>query len=511
MMMKKKRRNTSVFTAFSQWLLGLTARGGRNKANAWRQYGLNPQLQALVTIMAALLLAGILFSGVLLLDYTNHADLLAKGKQLMKEGKVAWAADNFRKIIQQDSAHYEAHLRLGQVLLELGELEQAEHEFETAMAIKLNIAPSQRTIDQDTLVSIASAKLSMIKKRWEEAEKTLMLAYEQQPNNIELKEALWVLYQQWGQNAFEQQHGDEAITHWGQALDFVGRYKQEEETQAWLTKGLQTAYTALEKRKALPQERLAFIETALRKHYSYKLLLAKAMIYEYELKDATLALDAYRQAYQAQPQVVGLKWLEQLDVASQKAQLSGNTALSSTLEAEALTVKQALKQHQPAGKRVSVTIQSIERTAEDAETTEWEPKVVLNLTNHGSVSMPYLKIKIVLSSNTQLLCSFTQEVFPPLQAGEVRKLVLLPKQRYLMHKLQNGLLQADVLLTLDEEDPVIWVVKDKKQVTLFPPAQWLNPRFPWEVSKKKQPAHQPSQEKPQATDSQPPLGIIPNA
>ena len=188
MMMKRNRRKTSVFTAFSTWLMGLTVRGGRKKANSWRQYGLNPQLQALVTVMAALLLAGMLFSGALLLEYTNHADLLAKGKQLMKEGKVAWAADNFKKIIQQDSGHYEAHLRLGQVLLELGELEQAEHEFETAMAIKLNIAPSLRTKDQDALVSIASAKLSMIKKRWEEAEKTLMSGYELQSKNLELKE-----------------------------------------------------------------------------------------------------------------------------------------------------------------------------------------------------------------------------------------------------------------------------------------------------------------------------------
>jgi tetratricopeptide (TPR) repeat protein len=513
MIMKRNRRNSSVFTAFSTWLMGLTARGGRNKANTWRQYGLNPQLQALVTVMAALLLAGMLFSGALLLDYTNHADLLAKGKQLMKEGKVAWAADNFKKIIQQDSGHYEAHLRLGQVLLELGELEQAEHEFETAMAIKLNIAPSLRTQDQDALVSIASAKLSMIKKRWKEAEKTLMSGYELRSKNLELKEALWVLYQQWGQDAFEQKHLEEAITHWGQALDFVGRYKQEEETQAWLAKGLQVAYTGLEERKASPEERLAFIETALRKHYSYKLLLAKAAIYEHELKNPAAGLQAYQQAFQAQPQVVGLKLLEQLDVATQQAQLAGHFTLSRTLEAEALAVKQTIKQHQPAGQRVSVAIQAIERTAEDAETTEWEPKVMLTVANHSGVSVPYLKVKIVLSSNNQLLCSVTKEIFPPLQAGEVRKLVLLPKQRYLMHKLQNGVLQGEVLLTLDEEDPVTWVVKDKKQVTLFPPDQWFNDWFPWELSKKKKSSTTDKSSPEETPSATPPLsnGTTPNA
>jgi tetratricopeptide (TPR) repeat protein len=511
-MINKKRRKTSLFTTFSQWAMGLTARrGSSSKTASWREYGKNPQLQALVTVMAALLLAGILFSGALLLEYTNHADLLAKGKQLMKEGKVAWASDNFRKIIQQDSGHYEAHLRLGQVLLELGELEQAEHEFETAMAIKLNIPPQLRTTEQDALVSIASAKLSMIKKQWEAAENSLMLAYEHQPKNVELKEALWVLYQQWGQAAFEQNDLGVAIAQWGHALDFVGRYKQEEETQAWLAKGLQLAYKGLEDRKATPQERLAFIEIALRKHYSYKLLLAKAMIDEHELKDPVLALQAYRQAYQAQPQVVGLKLLEQLDVANQHAKLAGKSALSRSLEAEALGVKQTMQQHQPAGNRISVAIQSIERIEEDAETTEWEPKVVVSLGNHSGVSIPYLKVKIVLSSNNQPLCSFTQEVFPPLQAGEVRQLVLLPKQRYLMHKLTKGLLQAEVLLSLDEEDPVVWSIKEKKQVLLFPQNQWLNEWFPWEMPKKKLPATKKS-ETPSTPEAPPSgLGAMPNA
>jgi Flp pilus assembly protein TadD len=430
--------------------------------------------------MAALLLAGMLFSGVLLLEYTNHSELLAKGKQLMKEGKVAWAADNFKKIIQQDAGHYEAHLRLGQVLLELGELEQAQHEFETAMAIKLNIPPASRTVAQDALISIASAKLSMLKKRWQEAETTLMLGYEHQANNSELKEALWVLYQQWGQAAFEQHQFSEAITRLGQALDFVGRYKQEEETQAWLAKALQSAYTALEARKASTQERLAFIETALRKHYSYKLLLAKAAIYEHEINNPTMALQAYRQAFQSQPHVVGLKLLEQLDEAIAQAQLSGHLKLSRQLEAEALAAKQLIQQHQPAGQRISIAIQAIERTAQEADTTEWQPKIVLTLANHSGVSVPYLKVKMVLSTNNQPLCSFTQELFPPLRSGEVRVLVLLPKQRYVMHKLHNGVLTGEVFLSLDEEDPVVWVVKDKKQVTLFPPAQWLSQWFPWE-------------------------------
>ncbi|MCX5920612.1 MAG: tetratricopeptide repeat protein [Candidatus Melainabacteria bacterium] len=509
MMKRNQRRTPPLFTLFSRWMMGLTAKNKKHKPASWRNYGMNPQLQALVTVMAALLLAGVLFSGALLLEYTNHADLLDKGKQLMKEGKVAWAADNFRKIIQQDAAHYEAHLRLGQVLLELGELEQAEHEFETAMAIKLNIPPQSRTAQQDALVSIASAKLSMIKKHWQEAEKTLMLAYEHQSNNLELKEALWVLYQQWGQDAFEQKHLDEAIIQWGHALDFVGRYKQEEETQAWLAKGLQQSYQVLEDRKASPKERLAFIDSALRKYYSYKLLLAKATIYEHEVKDAAQALAAYRQAYQAQPQVVGLKLLEQLDGAMAQAQLAGQTRLSHQLEAEAARVKRLLKQHQSAGTLISVGIQSVQRTAEDAQTTEWEPKVVLVLRNQSGVRVPYLKLKMVLSSNNQLLCSFTQEVFPPLQAGEVRQLVLLPKQRYLMHKLHEGTLQAEVLFTLDEEDPVTWVSKDKKTVTLFPPAQWLNQWFPWELHKK-QPAKKKPEESP-ASSLPVSIGSVPNA
>jgi hypothetical protein len=119
----------------------------------------------------------------------------------------------------------------------------------------------------------------------------------------------------------------------------------------------------------------------------------------------------------------------------------------------------------------------------------------------------------VLSSNNQLLCSVTKEIFPPLQAGEVRKLVLLPKQRYLMHKLQNGVLQGEVLLTLDEEDPVTWVVKDKKQVTLFPPAQWLNDWFPWELSKKKKSSTTDKSSPEETPSATPPVsnGTTPNA
>jgi Tfp pilus assembly protein PilF len=483
-----RNRNNTILNSFLNVFNGSSHRHNTSQKHrplSWRNYGMNPQLQAIVTIVAALLLAGLVFSGALLFEYTNHEELLNNGKQLMMEGKVAWAADHFKKIIEQDASHYEAHLRLGQVLLELGEVEQAEHEFETAMAIKLNIAPQARTTQQNTLISIASAKLSMIKKQWIEAENTLIYAYEKQPKNLELKEALWVLYQQWGQAAFTNKQLDVAINQWGHALDFVGRYKQEEETQAWLAKGLKLAYEQLEERHASPQERLTFIETALRKHYSYKLLLKKANIYEHELHQPALALAAYRQAYQAQPQTVGLKFLTQLDMANQTALLAGNNTLAKQLTEESQWVKQTIKQQAPAGQQITVHIASIERTAEDPETTEWEPKIVLTLRNQSGQTLPYLKIKVLLSSNRQLLCSVTQEIFPALKIGETRQLTLLPQQRYLMYKLTKGQVEGEVLLTLDEDAPITWILKDKKQLTLFPPQQWYSPFFPWEQHPKK--------------------------
>jgi tetratricopeptide (TPR) repeat protein len=516
MMMRQpsyRSRNKTIFSKFLNLFNSQTHRSNqahKHRTLSWRSYGMNPQLQAVVTIVAALLLAGLLFSGALLLEYTNHEELLNKGKRLMMEGKVAWAADDFKKIIEQDASHYEAHLRLGQVLLELGEVEQAEHEFETAMAIKLNVAPQSRSTQQNTLISIASAKLSMIKKHWKEAENTLIYAYEKQPQNLELKEALWVLYQQWGEAAFNTKQLAVAINQWGHALDFVGRYKQEEETQAWLAKGLTLAYQQLEDKHATAQERLVFIETALRKHYSYKLLLNKANIYEHELHQPALALAAYRQAYQAQPQIVGLKFITQLDIAGQAALLAGHNTVAQTLAQEAQWVKKTIQQQLPAGEKIALQINQIERTAEDSETTEWEPKIVLTLHNQSGQTLPYLKIKVLLSSNHQLLCSVTQEVFPALKIGETRQVTLLPEQRYLMYKLTKGEVEGEVLLTLDEEAPISWVLKDKKRITLFPQNQWFSPFFPWEQHPKKQ--HPTKKHTPSKQHSPPSIiNTVPNA
>jgi tetratricopeptide (TPR) repeat protein len=470
-------------TPFARLLGSKSRQAGRRKP--WqRAWWKEPKWQVVSILGAAVLLSGLVFSGVLLLDASNSQDHLQQAKQLMEEGKVAWAAKDLETLTEEHPDLYEAWIDLGQCYLELNELDKAEAAFEAAMAIRTKHKGVQHH-SQDVLTILAESKLLRLQHRYKEAEGLLLRAYETHPSNRDLKHALWDVYYQWGLWRLENDADPlKALAVLENAQAFVTRYRYDVKLQDAIEVAVNRQYQRLQETETPLTDRRIFLTHALSKHYSHT-LLAKLAEVEAEDKHPQESLLYLQQAYTLMPRLYALRYAKALEDALKGALIQGNQRQARSLKARLDKLQRQIKiqkTHLPYSVAVGVTALDVKQL--NPKTGEWSPKVSVRLQNKGASEVPFTKVKLRLFSGKHTLDTYYERLKTPLTAvrsvGSTQVIQLSDEHHYMVQRLEYGRLSLEVFIAFDESKDAQWYPVGSFTKTVVNPKQFEGQTFPWE-------------------------------
>ena len=140
---------------------------------------------------------------------TSLEGLLAKGQMYQKTGRTALALKIYEKAVADYPASYQAHLYLGNALLEVDEPELAKEEFDSAVELS---GSSNNKYD----AQIAMSTMLLADKNYEKAEKVLLSVEEPRPDQV--KKVLSDLYIDWGDLKFSENTRKDAVDKYKKAF-----------------------------------------------------------------------------------------------------------------------------------------------------------------------------------------------------------------------------------------------------------------------------------------------------
>lgn len=135
--------------------------------------------------------------------------LLDKGLMYQKTGRTALALKIYEKAVKDYPSSYQAHLRLGNALLEVDEPELARKQFDIAVELSGN---SNNKFD----AQIAMSTMLLADKNYEKAENVLLSVEEPRPD--EVKKALADLYINLGDLKFSENKRKDAVDNYKKAF-----------------------------------------------------------------------------------------------------------------------------------------------------------------------------------------------------------------------------------------------------------------------------------------------------
>jgi len=250
------------------------------------------------TIVAAVLLAGLVFTGLLLFRYNDRNDILARGKRLMAEGKVSLAVESFRNLVNKYPDSYDGHVALGRAYLDLSLPWKAEQEFRMASALKV----AQR----ENAADVARSELLISQRRFNEAEDLLLIAQKKNAKDPDVKSGLFELYMRWGDylNEFLGER-TQAIPYYERALFYVSRYEAEQEIKDKLIPlMLDAAQNDIAAGRYTDAAKL--MKRSITYRYDAQTLVALGNVYERQnLLDDAIAW--YQKAFDTNPSLISIK------------------------------------------------------------------------------------------------------------------------------------------------------------------------------------------------------------
>ena len=469
-------------------LLGLKARQSGRRKTRQRAWWKEVKWQMIGIVVIAVLLSGLVFSGVLLLDSSNSQDHLHQAKQFMEEGKVAWAAKDLEALIEEHPDLYEAWIYLGQCYLELNELDKAENAFESAMAIRTKHKGFQYNT-QDVLTLLAESKLLRLQHRYKEAENLLIKAYEKHPANIDLKHALWDVYYQWGLWLLNQNTDPlKALEVLENAQSFVTRYRYDIKLQEAIEEAVNRQYLHLQETGASLKARRVFLKHALSKHYSHVVLANLAQV-EADDHHTQASLLYLKQAYTLMPHLYALRYSQSLEDNLKLAITEGHQRRARALMASLERIQHQIKEHKnQLPYAVTASIASLALKALNPKTGEWSPNISVRLQNRGSSEIPFTKVKLRLFSGKHTLDLHYESLKTPLSAsksvGSTQIIHLSDEHHYMVQRLTEGRLSLEVFIAFDESKEAQWYPMALFHKTVVNPKKFKGQTFPWEGASK---------------------------
>ncbi len=284
----------------------------RNRAPLWLRTLLADQrAQFAFTIVGAIVFTGFIFAGLLVLRYTDQEDIIARGNRYMTEGKVAWAAQTFQTLVNQNKDDYKAHLLLGKAFLAMGDRKKAESEFRTALSLKPNNS-------QDFDAEIATSKLYIAQDNFPDAEAVLLNINKRSKNSKTLASCLFDLYEQWGDHIMGGDHTvsdvedteavpnyDDAIEKYEKSLRYATNFPAETAVKNKLVEAMTTYANLLASTNRL-ENAIAVMTQSMRYRYSADSEISLAALYE-KSNQLDEAIRCYRKAFEANPNLLSVK------------------------------------------------------------------------------------------------------------------------------------------------------------------------------------------------------------
>jgi tetratricopeptide (TPR) repeat protein len=426
---------------------------------------LNPNVQYLTTIVSAIALAGFVFSGFLLFRFTDEEDLLNRGKVQLMEGKVAWAEKTFQTLITHHRDSYEGHLLLGQAYLQLDERRKAEHEFELAASLKSKSG--------DHAPEVALSKVAMAQGDFPRAEQVLYKAWSRNRSDKSVKQALFELYDEWGSTLEEAEPKDYVmiIQKYRTALSYVNNYQTQQSVEEKLTDAIR-AYT--EKLIAMRDYDTAIqqLKVSLIIKYLPDTLVQIADTYGHmnRLDDA---IDWYRKAFEANPDVVGLRLTNVLVQKGQQLMSEKKQDEAKKYFDEADQISQQAKV--PLDVLYPVAVSSVKIDSDfDEATGQFAPTVKVKLTNDANRDLSFLAVKTEFVSGNDTLATAEEQVATPdkpfaRHGGKGDNTIsvnLKPDNQLSIHALQGGKLTVKISVAYRDGNDAVWKLKSIQEVTV---------------------------------------------
>jgi len=416
-------------------------------------------------VVSAIALAGFVFSGFLLFRFTDEEDLLNRGKVQLMEGKVAWAAKTFQTLITHHRDSYEGHLLLGQAYLQLDERRKAEQEFELAASLKNKSG--------DHAPEIAMSKVAMAQGDFPRAEAILYKAWKRNRADKNVKQALFELYEQWGNTLSEAEPKDYVmiVQKYRTSLSYVSSYQAQQAVEEKLIDAIR-AYT--DKLIAMKDYDTAIqqLKVSLIIKYLPDTLVQIADTYAHmnRLDDA---IDWYRKAFEANPEVVGLRLTTVLVQKGQQLMNEKKPDEAKKYFAEADQISQQAKVSLDNLYPVSVSSVKIDSDFDEA-TGQFEPTVKLKLTNDSNRDLNFLAVKTEFLSGNDTLAESQEQVATPDKPFPMRasrgsstiSVKLKPETQLNIHALQGGKLTVKISISYRDGNDTVWKLKSIQDVTV---------------------------------------------
>lgn len=260
-----------------------------------------PGMQLLFTVLAAIVLSGMVFSGLLVFRQSDYDDLMGRGEHLVAEGKVARAAAIYERVLSQYGEGYAVYLALGKAYLAMNEPEKARKVLEAALALK--------TRDGGVEALLVKSQLLVVAKEYQPAtellHERLKTLPKDHPSWKTLRVALSDAYTYWADEQRQNGELEEALATYQKGLAAAGTYSQEEAINKDLSDiALQLAEQYLVEKK--PEALIETLRPVLDISPDPALMIRLADAYQ-DTGELEQAITWYRRAYDSQPELIRAK------------------------------------------------------------------------------------------------------------------------------------------------------------------------------------------------------------
>lgn len=425
---------------------------------------LNVGAQYMTTIITAILFAGLVFTGLLLFRYVDHDDLLMRGKQYMREGKVARAAETFGLLVNKYPDSYDGHVALGKAFLSLEVRRKAEHEFQVASSLRGSDL-SKNAAD------IARSKLLIAQNRYEAAYRLLADLHTTKHKDKELDTAIFEVLEHWGDD-LTNKIGDQlaASEKYIEAFNFINDFETESRLKEKLTVAMGAHAEKLIKQNEY-EKAAELLERSLKYKYDANNLVRVAEMYERQGK-VDKAIAWYRKAFDINPEIISLKLSNMLIQKGKKYLAENKTQNAEDLFSEADKVLRQTNTPPDQLYPVEVTKFKIIPKLSIATGT-LQPSVVVELTNRSHRQLDFLKAKVSFYSGDKVLAEIIQSpatIEKPLthsgKPDSKRTLTFNVDKAINIHRMENDTLQVKVSVAYSESTKQKWYVKGMQDITV---------------------------------------------
>lgn len=453
-------------------------RGSGGRRPAWRAVAHwlgEPRVQLVAIVLLALGLAGLVFSGFLLVQYSDTQDLLSRGKSYMQEGKIAWATRTFQTLVNKQPENYDARVWLGQAYLEMGDTRKAEQEFQVATVIRNSHTGEEgnavASAESERLQRLALARLYASRGKFSEAENTLTTLLEANQNEPEIKQALFDLYVTWGRQLEEKDKLPlEVIGKYEEALEYAIDYPQESQLKetivdTLLAEAKRKMPTSSTRSMQAYDASLGLLKRALKQQYTAETLIALGHLYE-QAGQLDKAITWYRKAFQLEPTVISIQLFSVLQQKAQALQAKGKDGEAQRYFDEAKHISQLSQMKPEMLYPVELQKLHISPSKWEPETGRFTPVISGTVANKGVHQVAYLDIKAELYLDDQLFTVVTKHLVdnkdllkPQGKSGSFQGFKLFPEESLSAYQVQNDALKVKLYVAYTPTEPRDWVLK----------------------------------------------------